>query len=100
MGSQATKKEEKYIDIEDLLKESLSDKNVTGDKEDMVLEYLCQTISKTDSYDALHGEKKDYFSKAFQIPEGYSFQIALAVGHKTDHKTPHEYDFDKQVTIL
>ena len=51
-------------------------------------------------YDALHGEKKDYFSKAFQIPEGYSFQIALAVGHKTDHKTPHEYAFDKQVTIL
>ncbi len=51
-------------------------------------------------YDALHGEKKDYFSKAFQIPEGYSFQIALAVGHKTDHKTPHEYDFDKQVTIM
>lgn len=51
-------------------------------------------------YDALHGEKTDYFSKAFQIPEGYSFQIALAVGHKTDHKAPHEYDFDKQVTIL
>ena len=51
-------------------------------------------------YDAMHGEKKDYFSEQFQIPAGYSFQIALAVGHKTDHKTPHEYDFDKQVTIL
>lgn len=51
-------------------------------------------------YDALHGEKKEYFSKALQIPEGYSFQIALAVGHKTDDKTPHEYDFGKQVTIL
>ena len=59
MGSQATKKEEKYIDIEDLLKESLSDKNVTGDKEDMVLEYLCQTISKTDSYDALQRKARD-----------------------------------------
>lgn len=51
-------------------------------------------------YDALHGERKDYFSEQFRIPAGYSFQIALAVEHKTDHKTPHEYDFDKQVTIL
>ena len=51
-------------------------------------------------YDALHGEKNEYFSQALQIPEGYSFQIALAVGHKTDDKTPHEYDFEKQVTIL
>lgn len=51
-------------------------------------------------YDALHGEKKEYFSKALQIPEGYSFQIALGVGHKTDNKASHEYDFEKQVTII
>ena len=51
-------------------------------------------------YDALHGEKKEYFSQALQIPEGYSFQIALAVGHKLDHKMPHEYEMEKQVTIL
>lgn len=51
-------------------------------------------------YDALHGEKKAYFSQALQIPESYSFQIALAVGHKTDAKTPHEYDFEKQVTMI
>jgi nitroreductase len=51
-------------------------------------------------YDALNGEKKEYFSKALKIPEGYSFQIALAVGHKTDAKTPHDYDYEKQVTIL
>jgi nitroreductase len=51
-------------------------------------------------YDALHGEKQGYFSEKLQIPEGYSFQIALAAGHKIDNKTPHEYDFDKQVTIL
>lgn len=51
-------------------------------------------------YDALHGEKQEYFSQKLQIPEGYSFQIALAVGHKTDDKTPHEFDFEKQVTIL
>ena len=51
-------------------------------------------------YDALHGDMQDYFSKKLQIPEGYSFQIALAVGHKADNKTPHEYDYGKQVTIL
>lgn len=51
-------------------------------------------------YDALHGEKREYFSQKLQIPEGYSFQIALAVGYKTDDKVPHEYDFEKQVTIL
>jgi len=51
-------------------------------------------------YDALHGEKKEYFSEALQIPEGYSFEIALAVGHKMDQKEPHDYDFEKQVTVL
>jgi nitroreductase len=51
-------------------------------------------------YDALHGEKQAYFSEKLAIPEGYSFQIALAVGHKTDNKTPHEYEFDRQVTML
>jgi nitroreductase len=51
-------------------------------------------------YDALHGEKQNYFSEKLQIPDGYSFQIALAAGHKTDNRIPHEYDFEKQVTIL
>lgn len=51
-------------------------------------------------YDALNGEKKAYFSEKLQIPEGYSFQIALAVGHKTDNKTPHDFDFSEQVTIV
>ena len=51
-------------------------------------------------YDALHGEKKEYVSKALKIPEGYSFEIALAVGHKMDDKVPHDYDFEDQVTIL
>ena len=51
-------------------------------------------------YDALHGEKQKYFSEKLQIPQGYSFQIALAVGYKTDNKMPHEYDYKKQVTIL
>jgi nitroreductase len=51
-------------------------------------------------YEAMHGEKQEYFSKKLQLPEGFTFQIALAVGHKTDNKTPHEYEAAKQVTIL
>ena len=51
-------------------------------------------------YDAMHGEKQAYFSEQLEFPEGYSFMIALAVGHKVDHKEPHTYDFEKQVTIF
>lgn len=51
-------------------------------------------------YDAMHGTKKEYFSRELQIPEGYCFEIALAVGHKMDNKTPHDYSFEKQVTFL
>ena len=42
----------------------------------------------------------EYFSKELRFPEGYVFEIALAVGHKTDNKTPHEYDRDTQVTFV
>lgn len=51
-------------------------------------------------YDALNGDKKEYFSRELQIPEGYSFEIALAVGHKADDKAPHEYDSKRQVTMV
>ena len=51
-------------------------------------------------YDALHGDKMGYFSKELRFPEGYVFEIALAVGHKTDNKIPHEYDRDTQVTFV
>jgi nitroreductase len=51
-------------------------------------------------YDALNGEKKEHFSDAFKIPKGYSFEIAIALGHKTDNKVPHDYDFDSQVTRI
>lgn len=76
MGLQTTQKEEKYIDIEDLLKESLSDKSITGDKEDMVLEYLCQTISKTDSYDIL--KKKADQGDSYAYIQLASWHIAHA----------------------
>lgn len=51
-------------------------------------------------YDALNGERKAYYDEKLGIPEGYSFAIALAVGHRTDEKAPHEYDYEKQVHFV
>lgn len=51
-------------------------------------------------YDALHGEKSEYFGKALNFPEGYQFEIAIAVGHKAVEKEPHTYDVNKQVSYL
>lgn len=42
-------KEENYVDIEDFLKESLSDTKITEENEDLVLEYLCKAITINDS---------------------------------------------------
>ena len=49
---------------------------------------------------ALSGEKKAYFSEALHFPEGYDFQIAVAVGHIAKGKEPHEYSAEKSVSIL
>lgn len=51
-------------------------------------------------YDALRGEKKDYFSKRLQFPEQYEYEIAIAFGHKAVTKEPHTYDLQAQVTFL
>ena len=51
-------------------------------------------------YDALRGEKKEYFSKALQIPENYEYEIAIAFGHKAVTKEPHTYHADAQITYL
>ena len=48
----------------------------------------------------MNGEKKAYFNEKLGIPEGYSFQIALAVGHPAVEKEQHTFDFDKNVTVL
>lgn len=50
--------------------------------------------------DALSGEKKEYFAKALKFPEGYDFEIAIAVGHKAVSKEPHEYSVEKNVTFI
>jgi hypothetical protein len=46
------------------------------------------------------GEKREYFDKAFKIPEGYKFEIALAVGHKGTSKEPHTFDESKLVEYV
>ena len=51
-------------------------------------------------YDAVRGEKKEYFSKALKIPENYQYEIAIAFGHKAVTKQPHTYEADRQVTYL
>lgn len=68
MKSQVQKKvqeKDNYTDIEELIKESLSDKAMSDEKEDMVLEYLCQTISKTDSGASLEEKAKKGDSYAY-----------------------------------
>lgn len=49
---------------------------------------------------AMMGEKRDYFANAMAFPEGYDFQIAIAVGRKAAEKEPHTFDRAKLVTIL
>ena len=49
---------------------------------------------------AMLGEKRPEFSAKLQLPEGYDFKIAIAVGHKATTKEPHTYDADKLVTRL
>ena len=51
-------------------------------------------------YEALNGDRADYFREKLAIPEGYKFEIAIAVGRKDTEKLPHEYDRDKNVTVL
>jgi len=50
--------------------------------------------------DILTGEKKEYYSKAFGFPEGYKYEVAIAVGHGNAVKEPHTYDYAKNVSVL
>lgn len=49
---------------------------------------------------AMSGEKKEYFSKALDFPEGFEYEVAIAIGHKATSKTPHEFDAAKSVSII
>jgi len=48
----------------------------------------------------LTGEKKAYYNEKLGIPEGYSYKIALVVGVPATTKDPHEFNYEKDVTIL
>lgn len=49
---------------------------------------------------AMSGEKRDYFANALKFPQGYDFEIAIAVGRKATGKEPHEYSVEKNVTFI
>lgn len=49
---------------------------------------------------ALMGERKAEFAQKLQLPEGYAYQIAIAVGVKATSKEPHTWDMAKNVTVL
>lgn len=75
-------KEEKYLDIEKLIHESLSDQKLEEEKEDLVLEYLCQSVSKYDSYDVI--------KKRVQQGEPYAY-LKLASWHIDHAKNIKDY---------
>ncbi len=50
--------------------------------------------------DTLTGERRPHFDAALRLPEGYVFEVAIALGHKAVTKAPHEYSAEKNVTIL
>ena len=50
--------------------------------------------------DAMNGEKKEYFAKALKFPEGFKFEVCIAVGHKATSKEPHEFSAEKSVSRI
>ena len=50
--------------------------------------------------DALLGEKKDYFAGALKFPEGYEYEVAIAIGRKATSKEPHKYDREKNISLI
>ena len=51
-------------------------------------------------YDIMHGEKADCLRSALKVPEGYSFEVALAVGHPNTEKAPHDIDMEKNSAVI
>ena len=47
---------------------------------------------------AMKGGKKDYFEKELKFPGNYEFAIAIAVGHSSVTKEPHEYNVETSVS--
>ena len=49
---------------------------------------------------AMNGERQAEFAQKLKLPEGYRFEVAIAVGHKAVEKAPHEFDYEKNVTFI
>lgn len=49
---------------------------------------------------AMNGEKQESFAGRLGFPQGYAFEIAIALGHKAASKEPHTYSFEKNVTFI
>ena len=49
---------------------------------------------------AMNGERQAEFASRLKLPDGYAFEVAIAVGHKATSKAPHEYSVEKNVTII
>lgn len=49
---------------------------------------------------AMTGEKRNNFESALKFPEGYEYQVAIAVGHKATGKEPHTYSMENSVTRI
>ena len=48
----------------------------------------------------LNGEKKAEYAAKLGFPEGYRYEVAIAVGYAEATKEPHAIDFVKNVTVL
>ncbi len=48
----------------------------------------------------LNGEKKAEYSAKLGFPEGYGYQIAIAIGYPDITKEQHEINFERDVTVL
>lgn len=51
-------------------------------------------------YDAMRGEKQDYFTDALRFPANYQYEIAIAFGHKAVTKEPHTYETETKITHI
>ncbi len=48
----------------------------------------------------LLGEKKAEYARKLGFPEGYAYKVAIAVGHPDIEKKRHDFDFEKNVTVI
>ena len=48
----------------------------------------------------LNVEKKAEYAEKLGFPEGYGYQVAIAVGYPDTTKDQHTFDYEKNVTIL